>query len=198
MTQFGSPSASVNATTPSLPRCGRRSTGNHTIYVRGQDLSQQLELNLLQSLWTWIRLAQPPAVSASTPNPSSGAVECRLHCHWQMTAPPATATSLPQNTGWIQWQLLLCHDASFQSASPAPVKILNATIPSGLAQARMSFRSAARMSCGNWGCTQPRSTWWSTIPVPPPAVQRTASPTRTTERTPFNTRYRLCVSLPLQ
>ena len=141
---FGSPTASVTGTI-SISSLASLPSGNHTVYVRGQN-----------SLGNWgsfvsvvLNLDKTgPATSGLTlsPNPSSGAVSVALTATGN-----DTASGNNNVTAAEYWVDAGAHTAMTPSGSASPTRNFTATIPAGLSMGTHVVSVRSQDVLGNWG-----------------------------------------------
>ena len=167
--------------TVSMATLGTLSSGNHTIFVRGQDangnwgpfLSMVLNLDKTGPATTGLTL---------TPNPSSGAEPVDLTATGNDTATGDSNVTAAEY--WVDTDTPTA--MTIVAGADAPIRNFTATIPAGLSIGAHVVSVRSQDAFGNWG-TVATITLQVADPEPPTTSNVTASPNPTNGLVGYNT-----------
>ena len=167
--------------TVSMATLGTLSSGNHTIFVRGQDangnwgpfLSMVLNLDKTGPATTGLTL---------TPNPSSGAEPVDLTATGNDTATGGSNVTAAEY--WVDTDTPTA--MTIVAGADAPIRNFTATIPAGLSIGAHVVSVRSQDAFGNWG-TVATITLQVADPEPPTTSNVTASPNPTNGLVGYNT-----------
>jgi len=140
---FDSPTEAVTGTIPSA-LLSTLSSGNHTVYVRGQDAAGNWG-SFLSIILNLDKTGPGTSALALSPNPSSGAVSVVL------TGTGSDAASGGSNVTAAEYWVDGGAHVAMTVGPAAPVNSLSATIPAGLAQGTHVVSVRSQDAFGNWG-----------------------------------------------